>query len=98
MKQHYTLVQIWDPGRRLLGEYFEEISIPYDLGADFSEELKKFGYNDPSVPQGILVKIYRVLLDEEELTAIKLANDDIKIIRNRPWLNIKNHIRRLFSW
>jgi len=98
MKQYYTLVQAFVPFGRPLGEYLDEQGITYTLGADFSEELKKYGYIDPSGISGKLQKTYKVLIDEHELSAIKLSVDGVDIIQNRSSLKLQNKVRSYFSW
>jgi hypothetical protein len=98
MKQYYTLIQNFIPSGRSLGEYLDEQGIHYTVGADFSEDLKAFGYIDPNTSPKQLKEIFRVLIDEHELSAIKLSVDGIDIIQNRSGLNLKNKIRGCFSW
>lgn len=102
MKQYYTLIQDFIPGGKFLGDYLDEQGILYTVGADFSEDLKEFGYIDPNSGPGSaheqLKKIFRVLIDEHELSAIKLSVGGVDIIQNRSGLNLKNKIRSCFSW
>jgi hypothetical protein len=97
MKKYYTLVQAFQPENRSLSEYLENQGIVYKLGADFSEELKEYGFNY-TVSSGTLLKTFRVLIEEHELSAIILSVDGVSVIRNRPFLNILNKIRGYFSW
>ena len=106
MKQYYTLTQDYIPenGGKTIGEYLDDQNIKYNVGADFNTDLKKFGYAEVfsyrvTAPSGErLVSVYRVLLDEHELTAIKLCVNGVIIIRNRLSINLMNKIRRYFSW
>lgn len=98
MKQYYTIIQNFIPSGRSLGEYLDEQGIHYTLGADFSEDLKEFGYIDPNTDPKQLKEIFRVLIDEHELSAIKLSVGGVDIIQNRSGLNLKNKIRSCFSW
>jgi hypothetical protein len=98
MKQYFTLVQAFTPNHRSLAEYFETQNIEYQLGADLYEELKVFGYHDPNAKTGDLLKTYRVLLDEHELSAIKLSVDGVSNIQNRSGVKLQNKVRSYFSW
>jgi hypothetical protein len=105
MKQYYTLVQAFTPTGRSLGEYLDQQGILYTLGADLYEELKKYGYINSSsytisgyTIDGKILKTYKALIDEHELTAIKLSVDGVDIIRNRFSLNLLNKVRSYFSW
>ena len=105
MKQYYTLVQAFTPTGRSLGEYLDQQGILYTLGADLYEELKKYGYIGPSnytitgyIIDGKILKTYKALIDEHELTAINISVDGVYIIQNRSSLNLLNKIRSCFSW
>ncbi len=98
MKQYFTLVQAFTPDHRALGEYLESQGIEYVLSADLYEELKDFGYYDPKCTTGTLLKTYRVLIDEHELSAIMLSVDGVTNIKNRPGVKAHNKIRGYFSW
>jgi len=104
MKQYYTLAQSFSLGdNRNLGEYLKSQNIRYTLGADFVDELQGYGYGYKSIIthnqiDRSLVRIYRVLIDEYELTAIQMAVGGVSILRNRTGLEIKNKIRKMFSW
>lgn len=96
MKQYYTLVQAFTPAGKSLDEYLDQQGILYTLGADFSEELRNYGYVGGTV--GKIQKIYKVLIDEHELSAIKLSVGGVDIIQNRSSLNFHNKVRSYFTW
>lgn len=99
MKQYYTLVHVFnDTNHRILSEYLDEQNIYYTVGADFSDELEEFGYVNPSVKWGTLLKTYIILVEDYELSAIMLSVGGIDIIKNRPAIRVRNIIRRYFSW
>ena len=97
MKQYYTLTQNYIPEHRPLEDFLDEQGFEYHLGADLSEELKRYGYLVPAA-SGTLIKTYKVLLNEHELSAIKLSVDGVCIIENRPFVKVQNRIRSYFSW
>lgn len=98
MKQYFTLVQAFTPDHRSLADYLDDQGIHYVLGADLYEELKKFGLYDANLTTGTLLKTYRVLIDEHELSAIMLSVDGVTKIQNRTEVAIQNKIRGYFSW
>lgn len=98
MKQYYTLVQAFQPEHRDLGDFLTEQGIDHSVGADFAEELKAFGFKDPTSKTGTLLKTYKVLIDEHELSAIKLSVDGVTVIQNRDGVKLQNKIRGMFSW
>jgi hypothetical protein len=98
MRQYYTLIQAFTPEYRSLAEYLDSQGIEYTLGADFAQELKEFGYINPSKTSNDLVKKYTVLIDEHELSAIKLSVDGVSIIQNRASVNTLNTARKYFKW
>lgn len=98
MKKYYTLVQDYIPSHRSLEGFLDEQGIDYSLGADFPEDLRKFGFTCPSSKTGTLVKTYKVLIDDHELSAIKLSIDGVTVIENRDSVKLQNKIRGMFSW
>jgi len=98
MKQYYTLVQAFTPEHRSLTEYLETLNINYEIGADLYEELKEFGYYNSSAKTGDLLKTFRVLIDEHELSAIMLSVDGVSSIKNRSGVKLRNKVRSYFSW
>jgi len=101
MKQYYTLAQgLSFSVNRTLGDYFDEQDIKYDLGADMVGELKLYGYRPgPAIiSNNDIVKKYVVLLDDHELSAIKLCVDDVQIIKNRSLAKSLNKLRWYFRW
>jgi hypothetical protein len=95
MKQYYTLVQpfLQEHGRDL-GLYLAEQNIEYKLSAKFSNEFSKIKVEYPGDP---LFKIYRVLLDESELSAITLSVEEFYVVKNSPTLNFVNKVRKYLS-
>lgn len=98
MKQYFTLVQAFIPDHRSLGDYLDEQGIEYKLGADRYDELKMFGYYDPNAKYDSILKTFTVLIDEHELSAIKLVVDGVHVVKNRPAVNAHNKVRSYFSW
>lgn len=98
MKQYFTLVQAFTPENRSLREYLNTQCIEYTIGADLYEELKEYGYRDSISKTGTLLKTYRVLIDEHELSAIMLSVDGVTSIKNRTGVKLQNRIRGYFSW
>lgn len=98
MKQYYTLVQSFQPTHKNLQDYLEEQGISYTVGADMSEELWEYGFKNPSVQSGVLLKKFTILIDEHELSAIMLSVDDVSVIRNRSGVKVQNKFRSYFSW
>lgn len=101
MKQYYTLAQgLSFSVNRALGDYFDEQGIKYDIGADMIGELKKYGYRPgPAIiTDNEIVKKYVVLLDDHELSAIKLCVDDVQVIKNRSFAKNLNKLRWWFRW
>jgi hypothetical protein len=101
MKFYHTLVQPYndDSLNRQLDAYLTEQGIEYDMGADFADELSKFGFKVTlHVTGDKLLKKTIVLIDEHELSAIMLSVDKVSEIRNRPWIETKNKFRRLSKW
>ena len=97
MKQYYTLVQSFSPdNNKWLGDFLNDQGIEYDLGADFAGELKDLGYKNSNPAE--LLKIYTVLIEEHELSAIMLAVGGVTVVRNRPYENTRNKIRNMFRW
>jgi hypothetical protein len=86
-----------DSGKEELGPYLTRQGIIFNLGADFNEELKPFGYV-PVTKDKELKKVYTVLIEEHELTAIMLSVGGVQIIKNRNSINRLNKVRSMFSW
>lgn len=105
MRQYYTLVQPFvGEGELSLEEYLAESRIQADVGADLASELVEFGFKITSetcsnnVPGDTLLKRYIVLLEEHELTAIKLTLDNVQVLENRPAVELHNKVRGCFKW
>jgi hypothetical protein len=98
MKQYYTLIQAFQPDGRNLQDYLEEQGIKYEVGADFAEDLLKQGHNQMSAWYGTLFKKFVVLIEEHELSAIKLCIDGIEVVPNRNGVKLQNRVRGYFSW
>lgn len=98
MKQYFTLVQAFIPDHRPLGDYLDEQGIEYKLGADRYDELKMFGYFDPNANSASILKTFTVLIDEHELSAIKLSVDGVHVVQNRSAVKAQNKVRGYFSW
>jgi hypothetical protein len=100
MRQYYTLVQPFtSEGELALGEYLEQSGITAHIGAEIASELTEYGF-DKNRGSGMhmLLKKYVVLLEEHELTAIKLTIDNIQVLENRPAVNLQNKVRGYFKW
>jgi hypothetical protein len=104
MKRYYTLVQPFVGKDELsLEAYLAESCIQADVGADLASELVEFGYKnfDEMVAKAngqTLLKKYVVLLEEHELTAIKLAIGNVQVLENRPAIDLQNKVRGCFKW
>jgi hypothetical protein len=98
MKQYFTLVQAFQPTHRGLGEYLEEQGIEYSLGADRYDELKMYGFYDANASPESILKTFKVLIDEHELSAIKLSVDGVHMVQNRSGVKAQNKVRSYFSW
>jgi hypothetical protein len=105
MKQYHTLVQPLHTDDRDLEEYFKSRDIGYRLGADRQEDLAEYGFSidkeiaaHPMIGNRPLVAVYVVLLDESDLSAIKLSIPEVQIIRNRRWFDFINTVRGRFLW
>ncbi len=99
MRCYYTLTQDWISDGTPLGTYFEERNIHYDIGVECAQDLYKYKYVQPGeIAPDQIVKTYIVLLDEHELSAIKLCVDKVRIIENRKHLNFINRVRGCFRW
>lgn len=98
MKQYYTLVEPFREHGRSIGEYLEDNKIDYRLGAEDPRDLKEFGLQDFLDDKDLLVKTYSVLLDEHELSAIRLSVEKMSIIQVRPSTRLYNRIRSVIGW
>lgn len=103
MRQYYTLIQPYiHVGEVSLEEYLSQSGIKVDIGADLSSELVEYGLKKTDATTDIvddpLLKKYVVLLEEHELTAIKLSINNIQILENRPTVNLHNKMRGCFKW
>lgn len=105
MRMYRTLVQPLFTQDIDLEDYFRGQGIDYKLGADWQEDLTSYGFTidrdglvHPLAGNRALVATYIVLLDESDLSAIKLSIPEIQIIRNRSWYNFVNKIRGYCSW
>lgn len=98
MKQYYTLVQSFIPENLSLGDYLEDRGIKYELGAERYDELQALGYYNPGTDRESIMKTFRVLIEEHELSAIMLSVDGVSKIQNRPGTDLRNKIRSQFSW
>lgn len=105
MKLYHTLAQPLHTEDRDLEEYFKSQDIGYHLGADIPEDLAEYGFSvdqdgeiHPLLGHRKLVAVYVALLDDSDLSAIKLSIPEVQIIENRRWLNFRNTLRRQFSW
>lgn len=99
MKKYYTLAQAHYPSKEgALDYYLLSQGIKYRLGAEWDESLASRGHRVDwgSGPQ--LVYVYYVLIEEYELSAIKLSVDGVQIIKNRRYLNFINGIRMCIKW
>jgi hypothetical protein len=97
MKQYYTLIQAFQPDGKNLQDYLEEQGIKYEVGADFAEDLLKKELQS-SAWYGTLFKKFIVLIEEHELSAIKLCIDGIQVVPNRNGVKLQNKVRGYFSW
>ena len=105
MKLYHTLVQPLFTDDRDLERFFINQGIKYHLGGDRQEDLREYGFTidgfgevHPLTGQATIVGKYVVLLDESDLSAIKLSIPEVQIIRNRAWYNFVNTVRGYFSW
>lgn len=105
MRSYYTLVQPLFTEDRDLEEYLKNQGVKFKLGADRQEELVDYGFtisNDgkihPVTGNREMIATYVVLLDEADLSAIKLSIPEVQIIKNRTWPNFVNTVRGWFSW
>lgn len=100
MKQHYTLAQDYiSNANKTIGQYLTEQGIEFQIGADLAGDLvHTSGYINNTDNSSHLVSRYTALLDEHELTAIKMAVDGVQIINNSPYVQRKNKVRGMFSW
>lgn len=99
MKLYYTLAQsfVLAGENMTLNEYLDEQGIKYKVGADWSYDLGVGVAINDEKHVAILMKYFVVLLDEYELTVIKMAVDGVIIADCRPFVNFKNRIRKYFS-
>lgn len=88
MKHYYTLSQPFSGNERDLSSYFDSINIDYKMGAAFDNE-----HTD-----GAFLRTYVVLLEEEDLLAIRLSIDDVRVITNRPYYKLLNKVKDKFKW
>ena len=106
MKIYYRLTQPYESkliddnsgSNRTLHSYLDEQDIRYSMGADHAADLKKFGLEYNGLNSYHLMRTYTVLLDEHELSAIKLAVDNIQIIKSNFYHLVLNKIRGWFRW
>lgn len=101
MRKYHTLAQAYSnsESNMSLGEYFSNQGIEYQIGADLASELVKFGFVPGDLDHhDALVKKYTVLIDESELTAIKLSVDGVQIINTSSTNQRLNKVRGWFSW
>ena len=95
MKLYYTLTQDFIAAPPEIGPYLRSHGIKYNVGGDMQEELAPFGYK---VSGTSMVLVYVVLIEEYELSAIFLQFNNIQLIRNRKFVDIKNKLRKFFKW
>lgn len=74
-----------------------DTNIKYHISAEFADDLQ-MSHGGYSPPVNSLMKKYVVLVEEHELSAIKLSVDGIEVVGNRPFINFKNTLRGLFIW
>jgi hypothetical protein len=102
MKKYYTILQPFDSSpERSLSEYLDEQGMKYSLGGSLSSELREANFRHEFDVMGIehrIIKRYEVLLDEHELSGIKLTIENLLIIDNSPSVERKNKFRKMFSW
>jgi hypothetical protein len=98
VKQYYTLIQEFIPTNdRNLCDYLDEQGIQFDVGAEFTTELKEVGYR--AITDGDkLMRKCTVLIEEHELSAIMLSVGGVTVVGNRPFVDMKNKVRGWFKW
>jgi len=98
VKQYYTLIQEFTPvNDRNLCDYLDEQGIKFDIGAEFTTDLKEVGYR-PMTIDDKLMRRCTVLIEEHELSAIMLSVGGVTVVDNKPFINIKNKVRGWFRW
>lgn len=100
MKQYYTLVQdtLFCVDKRSLSDYLTEQGIEHSIGADYAQEFKRLNRNLASTDAHRLVSVCVALIEEHELSAIKLSVDGVTVEESRPSINLKNKVRGWFKW
>lgn len=102
MRNYYTLVQKFDVEgndcNRDLTDFLYSNNIEYKISADTAADLREFGLNDNALDGREFYKIYTVLIDEYELSAIQLSVGGVTLIRNRSSVELLNKVRGVFSW
>lgn len=105
MRQYYTLTQSFavSSETKSLGPYLDSQDIKYNIGLEQAEDLYEFGFRNSVISinatmnNKALVKKYVVLLEEHELTAIKLCVDGVMVIANRRHYDMLNRVRGYFK-
>jgi hypothetical protein len=93
---YYTLAQSIDLGKGRIHNYLRDRNIDYRSGVERWDELWIISGDRPKADR--MAWIYIALLDESDLSAIRLSFDDIVVVRNRFDIELKNKFRRLFRW
>ena len=89
MKYYYTLGQPFSGNERDLSDYFDSIGIEYKMGAD---------YESDRMLDNTFLRTYVVLLEEEDLSAIQLSLDGVRVIKSQPYYTLVNKVRDKFKW
>lgn len=93
MKQYRTLVQGFTDNKSI-GNWLDDNCIRYHLSADFSEYVNLRDTHGP----GVLINTYTALIDDDDLTAMKLTLGDIHEVKLQGGYRVRNLFRRMFSW
>jgi hypothetical protein len=95
--QYYTLAAPREY-RDELSKAIVRMGIDYRLSADFLEDIELNAGSGQVFERDSLILMYRVCIDKETLTAIRLSVPSLYIVENRRHIKILNSLRRLFSW
>jgi len=82
-------------------DYSQEL-IPFDYIPKKVERAVGFVTYGSTVPENwtyeYVVYTFVILGDDEDMTALKMLFNGVTILKNRPWLNVKNFFRSLWPF